>query len=166
MNPYTKLRNRVARDFTPDVNGAHGVPHWNRVFSHGMRIADSDPAVDRHVVALFAFLHDARRMDEFEDVGHGARAVPYLHRLRKEGVFEATPEQIGQLVVAVTLHSDGIVTRDPTIQACWDADRLDLGRVGVMPRAELLGSEYAKRPDVIRAAWQGAQEPASLFDDR
>ena len=38
-----------------------------------------------------------------------------------------------------------------TIQTCWDADRLDLGRVGITPDPSWLCTEAAKRPEVI--AW-------------
>lgn len=30
-------------------------------------------------------------------------------------------------------HDKGETTTDPTIGCCWDADRLDLGRVGKKP---------------------------------
>ena len=36
-----------------------------------------------------------------------------------------------------------------TIQTCWDADRLDLGRVGVTPRPSHLGTETAKCPEML-----------------
>ena len=39
-------------------------------------------------------------------------------------------------------HSDGELHMNATIQSCWDADRLDLGRVGKRPYPKYL-SEYA-----------------------
>ena len=41
---------------------------------------------------------------------------------------------------------------DITIQTCWDADRLDLGRVGITPQPSRLCTGVAKRIDVIRWA--------------
>jgi uncharacterized protein len=38
-------------------------------------------------------------------------------------------------------HSDGEVSTDKTIQTCWDADRLDLGRVGIFPSPKFLSQE-------------------------
>jgi uncharacterized protein len=35
------------------------------------------------------------------------------------------------LCEACTYHADGQVSDDPTIGVCWDADRLDLPRVGI-----------------------------------
>ena len=37
----------------------------------------------------------------------------------------------------------GDVSTDATIQTCWDADRLDLGRVGIFPSAKYLSQEAA-----------------------
>jgi hypothetical protein len=34
---------------------------------------------------------------------------------------------------------------DVTIQTCWDADRLDLGRVGIRPDPARMGTEAGKR---------------------
>jgi len=42
------------------------------------------------------------------------------------------------------LHTDGHTTGEATLLACWDADRLDLGRVGITPRAELLCTDAAR----------------------
>src|SRR5271157_5370311 len=39
-----------------------------------------------------------------------------------------------------------------TIQTCWDADRLDLGRVGITPHPSLLCTDAAKRPETIKWA--------------
>ena len=38
-----------------------------------------------------------------------------------------------------------------TVQACWDADRLDLGRLGKTPIPDYLGTEFAREPEII--AW-------------
>ena len=47
---------------------------------------------------------------------------------------------------------------DMTIETCWDADRLDLGRVGITPHPSHLCTEAAKRPETIK--W--ADDRASL----
>jgi len=47
----------------------------------------------------------------------------------------------------------GTSAADATIATCWDADRLDLGRVGTMPRPERLCTEAARDPWVIAWAW-------------
>ena len=42
---------------------------------------------------------------------------------------------------------------DPIIGTCWDADRLDLGRVGVKPNPKLLSTERARSKAVIDWAY-------------
>ena len=46
----------------------------------------------------------------------------------------------------------GRLSRDVTIQACWDADRLDLGRVGERPNPTYLGTKAARDPEFIKEA--------------
>jgi uncharacterized protein len=41
---------------------------------------------------------------------------------------------------------------DVTVQTCWDADRLDLGRVGTTPDPNWLCTEVAKRSEMINWA--------------
>ena len=44
-----------------------------------------------------------------------------------------------------------------TIQVCWDADRLDLGRVGIRPSYHKLCTATAKSPFVMEAAFKRSQ---------
>jgi uncharacterized protein len=57
------------------------------------------------------------------------------------------------LAYAVRHHSDGLIEADVTVQTCWDADRLDLGRVGIIPRADRLCTEQARDPLVFERAF-------------
>jgi uncharacterized protein len=50
------------------------------------------------------------------------------------------------------LHSDGHVEGEPALRACWDADRLDLGRVGIRPDPAYLCTNPARDPGTIAAA--------------
>src|SRR5262249_48780677 len=75
---------------------------------------------------------------------------------------------------ACRLHTDGHTTGDRTLLACWDADRLDLGRVGITPdprrlctRAgrELLAWAHTlavegREPVEVLASW-GVQQDAA-----
>ena len=60
------------------------------------------------------------------------------------------------LYEACRLHTDGHTAGDPTLLACWDADRLDLGRVGITPKPALLCTEAART--LIPWAQQRAQQ--------
>jgi uncharacterized protein len=44
--------------------------------------------------------------------------------------------RIDVLVDACTRHDKGFVSDDATIGVCWDADRLNLWGVGIVPDAE------------------------------
>ena len=50
------------------------------------------------------------------------------------------------------LHSDGHTTGDATVLACWDSDRLDLGRVGIRPHPSRLCTVQAKARAMIEDA--------------
>jgi uncharacterized protein len=39
--------------------------------------------------------------------------------------------QMEKLVLACKSQTDGTISSDPTLGVCFDADRLDLGRVGI-----------------------------------
>ena len=133
-------------------NGIHGVPHWCRVWFHGRRLAH-ELDVNPHVLAWFAFLHDSQRHNDRWDPDHGRRAADYAVRLRRERVIvELAPDEFEFLCEAMRLHSDGHVTGEMAILACWDADRLDLPRVGIRPDPDRLCTEPARRHETIERA--------------
>jgi uncharacterized protein len=150
----------VLKQFKVDRHGVHGPGHWARVRYHALMIGRATGA-DLLVVELFAFLHDSRRLNEYVDPEHGSRAASYAKELNGT-FFDLTDEQLEKLCQAMSLHSNGGVHPDPTIQTCWDADRLDLGRVGNKPRAEFLSKEGAKH---IESAYKWSLQPELNFDE-
>ena len=136
------LLKAILAQFRIKQHGAHGPSHWARVRKHGLTVGGAVGA-DLLVVELFAFLHDSQRENEYSDPGHGGRAAAFAQSLNKS-YFSLAPEQMKKLSIAMAGHSDGQIHQDPTIQTCWDADRLDLGRVGTKPRAKYLSAEGAK----------------------
>lgn len=143
----------VRPQFKLDASGGiHGVAHWSRVWFHGRSLAaalDVDPAV----LAWFAFLHDSRRFNDWEDPKHGLRAADFAVRLRRDGILtELNKPGFERLCEAMRLHSDGHVRGDLTVQACWDADRLDLARAGITPHPKRLCTDPARAPHTIEAA--------------
>jgi uncharacterized protein len=58
------------------------------------------------------------------------------------------------LDAAIRYHADGLREGDVTVQTCWDADRLDLGRVGIRPNPSKLCTDAARRPDVLGEAYR------------
>jgi uncharacterized protein len=125
------------------VDGDHGVIHWARVLENGLRIAE-DNGADVEVVTLFALFHDCRRESECWDKGHGHRGADFAATLRGN-LIHLEADRFELLYEACRLHTDGLVQGDPTLLACWDADRLDLGRVGVTPDPKRLGTKAGRK---------------------
>ena len=60
-------------------------------------------------------------------------------------MFDLTDDEFETLSYACTWHQDRDFSDDPTIATCWDADRLDLGRVNIIPDPALLNTAFAKQ---------------------
>jgi len=130
----------------------HGELHWRTVAANGLWLARSLEGVDMHVVVLFALLHDTMRQNDGHDPEHGRRAAAFAGALHTEGLLGITAEQLDDLLHACAEHADGTVSTDPTIGSCWDADRLDLPRVGIRPRPELFSTDAARNSALRPAA--------------
>ena len=120
------------------------------MLENGLRLAEETGA-DVAVVQLFSVLHDSKRIDERRDPDHGPRAAEFARRLQGR-VFTLSERAFLLLHRACAGHTHERTDPDVTIQTCWDADRLDLGRVGITPRPGRLCTEVAKRPEVIKWA--------------
>lgn len=151
----TEVRSRIARivreQFRLDYAGHHGAPHWGRVRENGLRLAELTGA-RVHVVELFALLHDSQRQNEYTDPEHGWRAARFAESLAGE-VFDISSGDLALLVEACEGHSSGRIEADVTVATCWDADRLDLGRVGHYPDPERLCTDAARVPELIEWAY-------------
>ena len=121
----------------------HGPDHWRRVEQHGLRLAQATPGADVVVVRLFAVFHDAERVNESSDPDHGRRAAQLVKRRCGER-FELGEDRLRVLGTACKYHADGETTDDPTIGCCWDADRLDLPRVGIEPHRDFMSTPTGK----------------------
>ena len=138
--------------FKLDWRDIHGVSHWVRVRQNGLYLCQSTGANAR-VVELFAFLHDSCRRNDGHDPEHGARAADYAQSLQGS-VFTIPDGDFVVLVEACQGHTHGRYNDNVTVQTCWDADRLDLGRVGIRPLAERLCTEAARDPVLIESAYR------------
>ena len=81
--------------------------------------------------------------DEFRLDWDGIHGAPHWSRVRHNGLLLA--KHAG--------HSDGHTLADVTAMTCWDADRLDLGRVGIRPHPQRLCNEMARHPEFISTAY-------------
>lgn len=152
----------VLDDYELPVRGVHGIVHWARVYENGLRLA-AETGACVEVVELFALFHDSRRYNESTDPDHGPRAAEFVETLRGD-LFEISDESFKLLQRACHGHTHERTHPNITIQTCWDADRLDLGRVGILPHPSRLCTEVAKRPETIR--WADERASTEFIPDR
>jgi uncharacterized protein len=149
----TELVEVLRTRFRLDWKGIHGVAHWARVRGNGLLLAERiGPEVNVRVVELFAFLHDSCRHNDGHDPEHGSRAAASIGELA-EDLPALSREEREMLGYACTRHSDGLYQAELTVQVCWDADRLDLGRVGIVPDQERLCTSAARDAKLIDWAY-------------
>jgi len=128
----------------------HGEDHWRRVAAAGLELLPETPGADPMVVFLFALFHDSMRLNDGRDPLHGPRGAALAGEMRG-GAFGLGDAEMGLLSFACAEHTNGGVGSDPTVGACWDADRLNLWRVGIRPDPRLLSTGAAKSAG--RIAW-------------
>ena len=136
---FENLRRYALSLFRCEPHSIHGMAHWRNV-DDSARLICKEFSADLIVVRFFAFLHDACRFDDGTDLDHGLRAADNLNHLPQE-LAHLNSEQMTLLRYAIRHHTDGCTSADPTVGACWDADRLDLGRVGIIPAENLMSTQ-------------------------
>jgi uncharacterized protein len=130
----------------------HGDEHWRCVAATGLSLADRVGGCDRELVLLFGLLHDTRRENEHVDPEHGPRAVAYTRQLQDAGALVLSGPRLALLCHALAEHSNGLVSPDATVGACWDADRLHLPRVLIQPDPARFSTSHAHGPEPLTAA--------------
>ena len=79
------------------------------------------------------------RFNDGYDPQHGPRGVALARDLRGEA-FDLGEAEMGLLGFACEEHTNGGVGSHATVGVCWDADRLNLWRVGIRPDPRLLST--------------------------
>jgi uncharacterized protein len=149
VNEFKPIIEAISLQYLLEWDGLHGVGHWGRVLENGLLLAESTGA-DLEVVRLFSIFHDACRKNDGIDPGHGKRGAELAKSFR--GLhFELPQDQFDLLYAACVGHTDGKRHGDITVLTCWDADRLDLSRAHITPKASRMCTEPAQDPDII--AW-------------
>lgn len=120
----------------------HGDQHWRAVAEVGLRLLPDNRKAEPTVVFLFALFHDAMRVNEAADPGHGQRGAELARELHGR-LFQLPPERFGLLVDACAGHTEARFSDSPTIGVCFDSDRLNLWRVGKTPEAKYLSTDAA-----------------------
>ena len=107
-------------------------------------MADKNGA-DKKIIRCFSFLHDAGRQDDSDDPEHSYRSLGIIEQIKDK--LSLSQDQYQKLLIAVKEHNKKEAKSDDvTIRTCWDADRLDLFRVGIIPDKKYLytkeGADY------------------------
>lgn len=148
------LLQRIKDQYQLNLNSDHGIFHWERVDKIGLYLSRETKA-DITVVSLFAYLHDSKRIDEDFDLEHGGRAALFARELYGEKLLDITAGQLDNLIAACKFHSQSeIKPENITIATCWDADRLDLCRLGATPDPEYLFSNAAKKKESLNYSYE------------
>jgi len=140
------------KEFRLDWYGIHGASHWSRVRLNGLILAEHTGA-NTKVIEYFAFIHDLGRYNDDYDPEHGQRAAVIAEKIAGD-LIDVTEGELKLLTEACHGHSDGHLIADVTVMTCWDADRLDLGRVGILPNPERLCNQHSRKVDVISEAYE------------
>lgn len=147
----------IADQYRGRLDGVHGLGHWARVLENGRRVAGAmGETVDLRVVELFAVFHDACRVTDAIDHGHGARGADLADQLRGRR-FDLDDDAMALLLDACRRHTDGELEAPATVRVCWDADRLDLLRCKIQPQPERLATEAARDPELLAWACRRAE---------
>ena len=112
--------------------------HWTEVYKNGLILGRQDFAEPK-VITAFAFLHDCMRTHDGPCEDHGPLAAEFINTFKPDDLG-LNPSQWEVLKMACRDHTIGIVSNHPTIGACWDADRLDIMRCGMLPIPDLMST--------------------------
>jgi uncharacterized protein len=142
----------------------HGPKHWQDVAYLGLLAIRLGVPANADFVVLFGAIHDTQRLSETKDPDHGARAAEVVVTLAREGLVEGG--QLTPLSLAIATHTiAGVAPLDPSMAACFDADRVTLPRVGYeVDRARLSSTEWIPESKLYRLIEEGevratAEEP-------
>jgi uncharacterized protein len=144
INPIItpELLAKVLDGYLLDIRGIHGISHWRQVEKNALHLAEGEGIVSS-LFSLFALFHDARRKNDGHDREHGKRGATLARKLHVQGFYQIPAEDLDRLCYACEHHTNQRYNMDPIIGICWDADRLDLTRVGTTPNPRYLNSTTA-----------------------
>lgn len=149
------LLDDIRKQFLINWNGIHGISHWARVYDNGMQLATHTGA-NKTVVQLFSVFHDSRRHNEGSDPAHGPRGATLAEEYRYTHLGSLSDDDFQLLTIACRQHTSAHTHKEITVQTCFDADRLDLGRVGTIPDPQYLCTDAAKSADMISWALENS----------
>lgn len=135
--------NKVVEYLKPRIiPGIHGLAHSHQVERNALILSSFvESKVNENVIRAFAYFHDSCRINNGSDAMHGERAAQLVESVKGNILLGLSDEEISLLKLACQLHTDVLCTCLPTIDICFDADRLDLIRCGIMPDATKMATK-------------------------
>jgi len=124
------------------INCQHGLAHILRAstFAKIMAITMCPQYINEIIIGIM--LHDIDRKNDSFDLSHPKRSADKAKQLIKKywpGLA------MNKIIYAIENHHKGQVSNDPIIGIIWDADRLDLVRLGIDIDKRLLSTKIATR---------------------
>jgi hypothetical protein len=140
----------------------HGPAHWARVHRFGLALGrglELNQSAMR-CIEVFSWTHDLARVDDGGGRVHALDGADYLYEVAPEVFPALDPQELGVISRAIRHHSDGLTAdvawrqgllsgcdwKPETVVlvtgCCWDADRLDLLRLGRKPRADKMSTPF------------------------
>jgi MoaA/NifB/PqqE/SkfB family radical SAM enzyme len=133
----------IISNYTKGGNN-HGGDHIMRVVRNAEMLAkiNCPGAIFNAIIA--ASLHDIGRIGKKEkNKTHALRGAEIAGKMLKK-YFSDCDIDSEKIIYAIRHHSEGKVSNDPLIGTIWDADRLDLERVGIKINPAFLSTKAAK----------------------
>lgn len=118
----------------------HGNQHWRCVSLVGSRLAKQEN-LNPLLPFLFGLFHDSMRENDDRDPDHGERGGQLALEMYERGLLPISQEMLSKLVYACNNHTSSPATYDPHAGVCYDADRLNLWRVGTQPHKNYISTE-------------------------
>lgn len=163
-----KLREFV-NEWCPSIH--HNYIHMRNVETFGELLSREINGVDNDIVHWFAYLHDIKKEYD-DDSNHGEKAAEFVELIRNRYLSDLTNNQIDKLKIACALHTTTHKTGYPTIDVCFDADRLDFPRCGIAGNPDKMATNLGKQlvkscsySELCRYAFPFFRDKLELRDD-
>lgn len=148
---FRELVDLVEARSTNLSSACHGPEHWKCVAFVGVGIAQ-ECGHDPLVPLLFGLFHDAMRMNDHFDPGHGPRAGELVLELAGTGGLSLAEPALADLFEACKVHTRADPTERLPLGICLDADRVNLWRVSIRPQPRYLSTRQNWTTDWIELA--------------
>ncbi len=140
----------------------HGARHWAHVACLGRKLAEQNDldGASLRCINAFGWTHDLWRTHDGSGNEHAQDGGIHFLNLDCDLIQQLSEAEQQLVARAIRYHSDGYIACEAydlglfdgidlpeqwvidTVGCCWDADRLDLNRLGSEPKAELMSTEY------------------------